>query len=705
MIDNPLLDNSGLPKFNLIKTEHVKPAITNLLNKLKEDFIKLEDELSNPDISNTQLKNLVNYQRELIEFPLGYSWGVVSHLNSVCNSDELRIVYDELQPSIIEQMNYMSQSKILYSSLKKLRDLIIDKLNYANQDELVQLRIYEKEIQGMELSGINLLVDQQKKFNEISLQLGTLSTQFSNNLLDSTKTFQLIIRDPDKMKDVPLSSLEMFSQQAHDEFPDTSPTNGPWKLTLDTPSYISAMKYISDEDIRKNLYHHYVTRASSGKSNNLPIIDSILKYKQELSELLKFNNYAELSISKKMAGSKRKIDNLMNLIFDKTLSISKIELQTIIDFARQEEKNPKLILNNWDIPYWTEKYKEKYLDFKEEDLKPYFKFEKVLQGLFDLSKLLFNIEIKEINLKTEDIETWNKDVKYFKIFELDSPKNEIASFFIDPYSRPHEKRGGAWMNGCINKSDNLNKKPVAYLICNGTPPITKGKNKKPSLMTFSEVETLFHEFGHGLQHMLTTVKQTSAAGINNIEWDAVELPSQFMENWCYHKPTLLTFAKHYETNELLPNDLFSKIVAKRKFMSGLAICRQIYLSQLDMYLYHDLKDNENPLDAQKKIAEKYLVTPYYDDDKFICSFSHIFAGGYSAGYYSYKWAEVMSADCFGKFEEIDMNDLDKLGQIGLQFRNTILSLGGSQHPSLVFKKFRGRDPTPDAFLNHNLNLD
>ena len=705
MNDNPLFDNSGLPKFNSIKTEHVKPAIIYLLNKLKEDFINLEDKLLNPDISNTELKNLVNYQRELIGFPLEYSWGVVSHLNSVCNSDELRNIYDELQPSIIEQMNYMSQSKILYYTLTKLRDLITDKLSSATQDELIELRIYQKEIQGMELSGINLISNQQKKFNEISLQLGTLSTKFSNNLLDSTKIFQLIIDDSNKMKDVPLSSLEIFSQQAHDEFPHTSPTQGPWKLTLDTPSYIEAIKYISDEDIRKNLYHHYVTRASSGKSNNLPIIDSILKYKQDLSELLKFNNYAELSISKKMAGSKSKVDNLMNLIFDKTLPISKIELQTIIDYARQEQKNPKLILNNWDIPYWTEKYKEKYLDFKEEDLKPYFQFENVLQGLFGLSKLLFNIEITEINLKTEKIETWHKDVKYFKIFDLDNLNEEIASFFIDPYSRPHEKRGGAWMNGCISKSDNLNKKPVAYLICNGTPPITKGSNKKPSLMTFSEVETLFHEFGHGLQHMLTTVKQTLAAGINNIEWDAVELPSQFMENWCYHKSTLLTFSKHYKTQELLPDYLFSKIVAKRKFMSGLVICRQIYISQLDMYLYHDLKDKENPLEAQKKMAEKYLVTPYYDDDKFICSFSHIFAGGYSAGYYSYKWAEVMSADCFGKFEEIDMNNLDKLSQIGLQFRNTILSLGGSLHPSLVFKKFRGRNPTPDAFLKHNLNLD
>ncbi len=715
MEDNPLVDYSGLPRFKSIKTKHIKPGITSLLTKLKEDFLLLENELNKPNISDHKLSNLINDHREIIEFPLGYSWGIVSHLNSVCNSNELRDIYDELQPLVIEQMNYMSQSKILYDSLKVLKDNLkikleqikkdddLEKLTKDQQNSITQLRIYEKELQGMELSGINLNSKDQERFNQISLELGSLSSKFSNNLLDSTKSFKLIIKDPDIMKDVPKSSLEIFSQEAHEKFPESTPEKGPWILTLDSPSYISAMKYISDSNIRKKLYQNYVTRASSDKTNNLPIIDKILKNKKELSNLINFNNYAELSISKKMA-TKPEIDKLIELIFEKAFPISKIELEEIQKFASEELDTPLLRLNNWDIPYWTEKVKEKKLDFKEEDLKPYFEFENVLKGLFDLSNLLFNIKIEEVNTLKESIETWNKDVKYFRIFDSKNIDEEIASFFIDPYSRPSEKRGGAWMNGCISKSKNLNKKPVAYLICNGTPPITKGKNKKPSLMTFSDVETLFHEFGHGLQHMLTTVENSSASGINNIEWDAVELPSQFMENWCYHKPTLLKFANHYETKEKLPDHLFSKIIEKKKFMSGLGISRQIYISQLDMYLYNDLADEETPLECQKKIAEKYLVTPYYDDDKFICAFSHIFAGGYAAGYYSYKWAEVMSADCFGKFEEIDMNDSEKLKEIGMEFRNTILSLGGSIHPSKVFKMFRGRDPNPDAFLKHNLNL-
>ena len=351
-------------------------------------------------------------------------------------------------------------------------------------------------------------------------------------------------------------------------------------------------------------------------------------------------------------------------------------------------------LNLWDIAYYSEKLKEEELGFKEEDLKPYLVFENVLNGLFKLSEKIFNIQIKEVDTKKEGIDLWHSDVKYFEVYDISNKKNQIASFYLDPYVRPGEKKGGAWMNDCLGRNKNLDHKPVAYLILNGTPPL----NGKPSLMSLSEMETLFHEFGHGLQHMLTTVEEGASSGINNIEWDAVELPSQFMENWCYHKKTLMSFAKHYQTKEVLPIDLYEKILKQNKFHVANGINRQIYFSMLDLYLYEN--KIQNIYDAQKKISEKYLVKSIDKEDRFLCSFEHIFAGGYSAGYYSYKWAEIMSLDAFSAFEEIDMDDDEAVKKLGLQFRNTILAKGGGTDPLTVFKEFRGREPNSDAFMKH-----
>jgi len=404
------------------------------------------------------------------------------------------------------------------------------------------------------------------------------------------------------------------------------------------------------------------------------------------------------------------VQELSELILEKALPAAVKELEEVTEFARVNgseeyavEALPKLA--PWDITYWSERLKESKYDLKEEELRPYFALPRVLDGMFSLVERLFNIRVEQ---ETDgSTQVWNEDVTFYKVFDVDSEKH-IASFYLDPYSRPADKRGGAWMDVCIGKSEACNREvPVAYLTCNGSPPV----GDKPSLMSFREVETMFHEFGHGLQHMLTTATVGDVAGINGVEWDAVELPSQFMENWCYDDKTISGIAKHYETNEPLPDELFQKLKDQKTYGAGMMACRQLYFGLLDMELhsnydakaYLDKQDGaESIFDVQTRIASKCI--PYnmpIEQDRFLCSFNHIFAGGYSAGYYSYKWAEVMSADAFGAFEDVGLENEEEVKAVGRKFRDTVLSLGGGVDPMTVFKDFRGREPSPEALLRHN----
>jgi oligopeptidase A len=525
-----------------------------------------------------------------------------------------------------------------------------------------------------------------------------MSSEFSNNVMDSIRKYEMIIDSKNDIDGVPSFALELFSQKAKDKYPESTPEEGPWKITLDPPSYLPFMSHCKNELLRKQLYLTYIQKASSGDHNNTPLIKEIINNKQKMVNMLGFTNYVEFSLEGKMASSKQEIEDLLNNLHSKAKSLATKELEDIIQFKKEKTNSDKL--NPWDITYYSEKMKEEKLGYKEEELKPYFPLDGVLIGLFTLAKKLFNIDISEVNVSTDNIHIWDDDVKYFRIYDNGE---EIASFYLDPYSRPGEKNGGAWMNGCIDKSKLLGKKPVAYLICNGSPPIKENSVCiKPSLMSFDDVVTLFHEFGHGLQHMLTTVDESEAAGINNIEWDAVETPSQFMENWCYHKPTLKSFAKHYKSNDPIPDELFKKIIENKNYNSGLCMLRQIYFSMVDLYLYSTkINSEEHIVEIQETFSKRYLITPFVKEDRFLCSFSHIFAGGYSAGYYSYKWAEIMSSDAFGVFEQYDMSNDEKMNEIGMKFRSTILSLGGSKHPSEVFKLFKGYSPSIDALLRHN----
>jgi len=694
---NPLLDQQGLPKFDSIDSTHVKPAMDSVLEQLDTDLAALEAKLS--DASAPEYTSVIE-EMEKMEAPLGYAWGVVGHLMGVDNSDELREVHTAMQPAVIAASTKLSQSATVYKALETVN--AASKAGSESLDE-AQARILDSSLMSMKLSGVGLEGAEKERFNAIRLELGDLSTQYSNNVLDATKAYSLTLTDKAEVEGLPPSALELAAQRAaaDEETKGATPEAGPWKLGLDMPSYLPAMKFIKNGAVREKLYRAFVTRA--GEANE-PLIGKILSLKQEQAQILGFNSYAEVSIVRKMADSVEAVDELTDMLREKAYPAAVKELAQLLEFAKESGfEGDELAL--WDTTFWSERQSEKLFEFEEEELRPYFALPNVLDGLFGLCKRIFGVDIVRAD---GEATVWHEDVQFFKVLDETSGEH-IASFFLDPYSRPETKRGGAWMDVCIGRSQVLDRKPVAYLTCNGSPPV----GDKPSLMTFNEVTTLFHETGHGLQHMLTNIVHGGAAGINGVEWDAVELPSQFMENFCYDVTTMYGaedgsvpgMAVHYETGEPLPRDLFAKLNEQKTHLAGMVMLRQLYFGALDMHLHHRYdaraEGAPSPFEVQAEVAKKYTIMAPLEEDRFLCAFGHIFAGGYSAGYYSYKWAEVLSADAFAAFEEAGLDNHEEVRAIGRRFRETVLGLGGGRHPSQVYRDFRGRDPSPEALLRHS----
>ncbi len=684
---NPLLIGQGLPPFQDIKAEHVIPGMTQLLQELETTFTNLEANLT------PTWEGLVNPLTE-IEERLTWSWGVVGHLLSVKNSPELREAHEAMQPQMVQFGNKLSQSKPIYEGFKALRDSgEWDKLEPA------QKRIVEAAIQDAELSGIGLEGEQQERFNAIQLELAELSTKFSNNVLDATKAFKMKLTTQEEVAGLPPSLLSLAAQTARAEGEENATAeNGPWIITLDYPSYVPFMQHSQRSNLREKVYRASISRASEGELDNNPAIDQILSLRKEKAQLLGFNNFAELSLERKMAPNVEGVEVLIEELRSASYDAAVQEFNELKEFAISQGGDKEL--KNWDTAFWSERQREARFSYKDEELRPYFPLPQVLEGLFGLAKRIFGVNITSANGKAP---VWHEDVQYFQVA---NEENEvIANFYLDPYSRPGEKRGGAWMNDCIGRAklqvdgEVTTRLPVAYLICNQSPPV----EAKPSLMTFYEVTTLFHEFGHGLQHMLTSVDYAGASGINNVEWDAVELPSQFMENWCYDRATLFSMAKHYETGEPLPEHYYQKLLAAKNYMSGSGMLRQLHFTKLDLELHsHYIPGGaETPAQVRDRVAKNTTVLPPLPEDAFLCAFGHIFAGGYAAGYYSYKWAEVLSADAFAAFEEAGLEDETAVATIGKLFRDTVLGLGGSLHPMEVFKTFRGREPQTSALLRHS----
>ena len=680
--------SAGLPPFALVTPEQVVPALDALLADLDAGRTALELRAVAGELSSWS--GAVDALVDLIE-PMERAWGLVSHLNGVKNSPALREAHQEAQPRVVGAFLALAQSEPLYQALLALRDSPEGQVLSA-----ARKRILDKKILEAKLSGIGLPDVERARFTKIEQDLSELSTTFSNQVLDATKAFSITLTSKEQVMGLPPSALAMASAQARAGGDSAStPEAGPWKITLDFPSFDPVLRYATDRSLRERLYRAFIARASElddASRDNRALIDRILALRAEKAKLLGFATFAELSLATKMAPSVDELERLLLSLQKTARPIAERELAELDALARSDGLDK---VAHWDIGFYAEKLRELKYAFNEEELRPYFPLPVVLQGLFSLVQRIFGVSVIEV---TSEVNTWHEDVRYFKVRDQ-AAQQEIAGFFLDPYARAAEKRGGAWMDDCVARRKLASgvRLPVAYLVCNGSPPV----DGKPSLMTFREVETLFHEFGHGLQHMLSRVDDVDASGIRGVEWDAVELPSQFMENWCTHAATAIGMSKHIDTGEPLPRALFDKVKAAKTFRAASGMLRQIHLSRVDLELHHRArKDGEGVFEVNRRIARETSVLQPLAEDRFLCGFTHVFAGGYAAGYYSYKWAEVLSADAFGAFEDAGLQDEQQLAAVGHRFKETVLALGGSVHPLEVFAQFRGRGPSTDALLRH-----
>ncbi|MDP7034845.1 MAG: M3 family metallopeptidase [Planctomycetota bacterium] len=691
---NPLLLTEGIPPFDKIRPEHVVSAVRESIAKLEKHFEEIEKK------HEPTWKGLLELLSEL-ERPFMHFWAPVGHLMSVRDSEALREAHRTVQPEVVAFSLRAGQSRVIYDGLVALRDgEDWEKLEEAQQ------RIVDDRIRSMEQAGVALEGEAKERFNEIAQELSRNSTDFSNHLLDATKSFSLTLTESSDVEGFPESLLQLTAQshnqavsreavEGEETTPaEATPESGPWRITLDQPIFIPFMRHCRNRELREQVYRSFITRASQGKVDNNPILVRTLELRQEQAGLLGYDNYADLSLSRKMAPDVQAVDDMSEEVFRSARPRSEVDHQELCDFARKSGESRELV--QWDLAFWSERLREDRFGYTDEQLRPYFPLPRVVNGLFGLCERLFGITISKAD---GEAPIWHEDVRYFRMFGEDG--EPIASFFLDAYSRPQEKQGGAWMNVCLERrvrGENV-QLPIAYLCCNGTPPV----GDRPSLMTFSEVETLFHEFGHGLQHMLTRVNYAEAAGVAGVEWDAVEIASQFMENWCYHKPTLMGMTSHVDTEESLPEELFEKICAARTYRSATQFCRQLELGWTDLALHHkyDPGSEESPYDVHARIAEKTSVLSPLPEGRFLCGFAHIFAGGYAAGYYSYLWSLVLASDVFGAFEEAGLDDEAKIREVGKRYRETILACGGGRDPMSVFQDFRGRKPTTEAFLRQH----
>lgn len=686
--ENPLLQEGPFPRFDAVEPKHVCPGMRALLQQLENDLAELERTVQ------PTWPGLVEPLEKIVD-RLTVVWGVVNHIKSVKDSEDLRSAIEEVQPEKVTFQLRLGQSKPIFNAFKAIQEGPIWETLSEAQKRIVEVAIKEATLNGVALEG-----DAKERFNEIQQELEKLSLKFNENVLDATKSFEKLITDKKDIEGLPPTALGLAAQTAASKGHEgATAENGPWIITLDIPSYLPVAQHARNRSLREELYRAYVTRASTGKLDNTPIIDQILRLRLERAKLLGYSNYAEVSMAMKMA-TVEKAEELLEKIRSASWDSAVQDLEDLKIFAKEQHAEEANDMCHWDISFWSERLREAKYDINEEELRPFFSLPKVMESLFALAKTLFEIDIEPVDGLAP---VWNKDVKFYAVKDLSG--SPVAYFYFDPYSRPSEKRGGAWMDEVFGRSRVLAQDgssvrlPIAHMVCNQTPPV----GDKPSLMTFREVETVFHEFGHALQHMLTKQDEGLVAGIRGVEWDAVELPSQFMENWCYHRDTLMGIAKHYKTGETLSEEIYLKLVAARTFRAASQNLRQIRFASTDLELHSKYVPggSETIFDVDQRIAQRTQIVPPLQEDRFLCSFLHIFAGGYGAGYYSYKWAEVLSADAFSAFEDAGLENEKAVKETGKRFRDTILALGGGRPPLQVFMDFRGREPSTDPLLRHN----
>lgn len=674
-MSNPLLNIQGLPPFSQIKPEHIQPAVEKLIQDCRDT---IEQVLKQPHFT---WENFILPLTEVSD-RLSRAWSPVSHLNSVKNSPALREAYQACLPLLSEYSTWVGQHKGLYNAYLALKN----SPKFA-QYSVAQKKAIENSLRDFDLSGIGLSEEKQKRYGEISARLSELNSQFSNNVLDATMGWEKVIEDEAELAGLPESALQAAKQSA-----ENKGLKG-YRFTLEIPSYLPVMTYCENRALREKMYRAYATRASeqgpnAGKWDNSKVMEEILTLRVELAKLLGFGTYTDLSLATKMAENPQQVLDFLDNLATRAKPQGEKELQELKDFCEKEFGVTELA--PWDIGFYSEKQKQHLYAINDEELRPYFPEERVISGLFELIKRIFNIRAVE----RFGVDTWHKDVRFFDL--IDEKDQVRGSFYLDLYAREH-KRGGAWMDDCIGrkrKADGSIQTPVAYLTCNFNPPV----GDKPALFTHDEVTTLFHEFGHGIHHMLTQIEVSDVAGINGVPWDAVELPSQFMENWCWEEEALAFISGHYETGEPLPKEKLTQLLKAKNFQAAMFILRQLEFGIFDFRLHHTFVPGKvnQILDTLKAVKSQVAVIKGVDWARTPHSFSHIFAGGYAAGYYSYLWAEVLSADAYSRFEEEGIfNPIT-----GKSFLDEILTRGGSEEPMAFFKRFRGREPQLDALLRH-----
>jgi oligopeptidase A len=675
-MNNPLLSQNALPSFSAIKTEHIEPAIDNLL---EDSRTTLEALLK--DNESYSWDNLIRPLEEKSD-ALSRAWSPVSHLHSVADNEALREAYNTCLPKLIEFGTEMGQHEGLYQAYLQLQA----------SEAFPNLHIAQKKSIGnalreFRLSGIGLNEDERERYKNIKQEISALQTKFEENILDATQDWEKHIEEEAQLAGLPTSAMALAAQNAK------AKDKTGWLINLEFPSYLPVMQYADDRFLREELYQAFVTRASeqgpsAGKWDNGEIMVETLALRQQQAELIGFDNYADYSLSRKMAADASEVLGFLNDLASRSKAVALADVNELCEFAKTEHQVSDL--QAWDMAYYSEKLRVHKYDISQEQLRPYFPAPQVILGMFAVVNRLYGITIKQV----AGVEVWHDDVSYFEIH--DSSARLRGSFYLDIYARP-QKRGGAWMDECVVRRDTGSElqTAVAYLNCNFTPPIADD----PSLLTHDEVTTLFHEFGHGLHHMLSLIDFPEVSGINGVAWDAVELPSQFMENWCWERESLNLIASHYQSGEALPNHMYEKMLKAKSFQSGMQMCRQLEFALFDFRMHHE-KRGDSVADIQvllDDVRSQVAVIAAPDYNRFQHGFSHIFAGGYAAGYYSYKWAEVLSADAFSMFEENGIFDKST----GELFLNSILEQGGSREPMDLFVEFRGRKPSIEPLLRHS----
>lgn len=666
-------NRQGLPAFNAIEPNAIVQVISDAITECKSNVERVVDKQSS-DFDEVVLA------LDEVDTHLSNLWSPVSHMNSVVSSDALREAHDSCLPLLSEYGTWLGQHKGLYECYQAI----------ANSDNFAQLsdaqrKVVTNAIQEFELSGVALPQAEQTRFAKIQSRLSELSSAFSNNVLDATMAYSKHITDETLLAGLPDSAKAAAAQAA------TEKDLSGWLFTLDIPSYLPVMMYADNAELREELYRAYVTRASEqgpngGQFDNTDIIVEILELRQQKADLLGFANYAELSLAKKMADNPAQVVDFLQDLANKSKPQAEADLAQVQAFAL--EHYGKETLEAWDIAYYSEKLKQDQYAISDETLRPYFPETKVIPGLFKVVEKLYGLVISQRN----DVDVWHDDVKFYDIHDAQGELR--GSFYLDLYARA-KKRGGAWMDECRVRrtcQDGSLQYPVAYLTCNFSGPV----DGKPACFTHDEVVTLFHEFGHGIHHMLTKIDVAGVSGINGVAWDAVELPSQFLENWCWQPEALQFLSGHVETGDALPQELLDKMLAAKNFQSAMQMLRQLEFSLFDFTLHMQTqKVDVQTFINQVRDAVSVLKAPEFN--RFQNSFGHIFAGGYAAGYYSYKWAEVLSADAFASFEENGIFDRET----GSAFLHNILEMGGSKEPMELYVAFKGREPTVDALLRHS----